>query len=52
MNKTKREKGFGTLINKGLNKPWLAKWVYEGKVYYKSTGEVDKKKAYFSIASV
>jgi integrase len=45
MNKTKREKGFGTLINKGANKPWLAKWVYEGKVYYKSTGEIDKKKA-------
>lgn len=40
-----RNKNSGTLINKGAGKPFLAKWVYEGKVFYKSTGEVDKKKA-------
>lgn len=41
----RRENGFGCLINKGEGKKWLAKWVYNGKVYTKSTGEVDKKKA-------
>lgn len=42
---SRRENGFGTLINKGEGKPFLAKWTYQGKPYYKSTGEVDKKKA-------
>ena len=42
---TRRGNGFGSLINKGEGKPWLARWVYKGQVYYKSTGEVDKKKA-------
>lgn len=46
MNESKRrENGFGTLINKGQGKPWLAKWVYNGKTHYKSTGETDKRKA-------
>ena len=42
---TRRGNGFGSLINKGEGRPWLARWVYKGHVYYKSTGEVDKKKA-------
>lgn len=42
---TRRGNGFGSLINKGEGKPWLARWVYKGQVYYKSTGEVDKRKA-------
>lgn len=42
---TRRGNGFGSLINKGEGKPWLARWVYKGQVYYKTTGEVDKKKA-------
>ena len=41
----RRGNGFGSLINKGEGKPWLARWVYKGQVYYKSTGEVDKHKA-------
>lgn len=41
----RRENGFGCLINKGEGKNWLAKWVYEGKTYYKSTGEINRKKA-------
>jgi len=43
--RTRRGNGFGSLINKGEGKPWLGRWVYQGQVYYKSTGEVDKKKA-------
>lgn len=42
---SRRENGFGTLISKGEGKPYLAKWTFEGKPYYKSTGETDKKKA-------
>lgn len=42
---SRRENGFGTLISKGEGKPYLAKWTYQGKPYYKSTGETDKKKA-------
>lgn len=42
---SRRLNGFGTLISKGKGKPYLAKWVYKGKVYYKSTGESDKKRA-------
>lgn len=42
---TRRGNGFGSLINKGEGRAWLARWVYKGQVYYKSTGEVDKKKA-------
>lgn len=41
----RRANRFGTLVSKGEGKPWLAKWVCEGKVYYKSTGQVDRKKA-------
>lgn len=41
----RRANGFGSLINKGEGKPWLARWVYKGEVFYKSTGEPDKKKA-------
>lgn len=41
----RRMNGFGSLINKGEGKPWLARWVYKGQVHYKSTGEPDKKKA-------
>ena len=42
---SRRENGFGTLVSKGKGKPWLAKWVFNGKTYYKSTGEIDRKKA-------
>lgn len=42
---TRRSNGFGSLINKGEGRAWLGRWVYKGQVYYKSTGEVDKKKA-------
>lgn len=41
----RRNNGMGTLISKGEGKPFLAKWVFEGKVYYQSTGEVNRKKA-------
>ncbi len=41
----RRGNRFGTLISKGVGKPWLAKWVVCGKVYYQTTGESDKKKA-------
>lgn len=41
----RRGNGFGTLVSKGEGKPWLAKWLCHGKTYYKSTGEVDRKKA-------
>lgn len=41
----RRPNGFGSLIFKGEGKPWLARWVYKGQVYYKTTGEPDKKKA-------
>lgn len=42
----KRGNGFGTLVSKGVGKPWLAKWNFNGKTYYRTTGEVDKRKAY------
>ena len=42
---TRRGNGFGTLINKGEGKPWLGRWVFKGQVYYRSTGESDKRKA-------
>ena len=41
----RRGNGFGSLINKGEGRPWLARWVYKGEVFYRSTGEKDKKKA-------
>lgn len=41
----RRGKGFGCLVSKGRGKPYLARWVYQGKVYTKSTGESDRRKA-------
>lgn len=41
----RRQKGFGCLVSKGRGKPYLARWVYRGKVYTKSTGESDRRKA-------
>lgn len=41
----RRANGFGTLINKGEGRAWLARWVYKGEVFYRTTGETDKKKA-------
>ena len=41
----RRPNGFGSLISKGKDKPWLARWVYKGQVYYKTTGETKKDKA-------
>lgn len=40
----RRENGFGTLVLKPNGK-YMAKWFYQGKCYYKMTGETDKKKA-------
>jgi integrase len=45
MKKTRRENGFGTLVSKGKGKPYLAKWTYQGKTYYKSTGQINRKDA-------
>lgn len=42
---TRRDNGFGCLVSKGEGKPWMARWMYNRKIYCKSTGEVDKKKA-------
>lgn len=42
----RRSNGFGTLVSKGSGKPWLAKWMYGGKVFTKSTGCVEKSRAY------
>jgi len=41
----RRPNGFGSLINKGEGRAWLARWVYKGEVFYRTTGETDKKKA-------
>ena len=41
----KRPHGFGTLVSKGEGKPYLARWMYKGQIFTKSTGQVDKKKA-------
>ena len=41
----RRGNGFGSLINKGEGRAWLARWVYKGEVFYRTTGETDKKKA-------
>ena len=35
----------GCLIYKGEGRPYLAKWMVDGKLFYKSTGETDKRKA-------
>lgn len=42
---SRRDNGFGCLVSKGEGKPWIARWMYNKKIYCKSTGEVDKKKA-------
>ena len=42
---TRRSNGFGSLIFKGEGRAWLARWVYKGEVFYRTTGETDKKKA-------
>lgn len=42
---TRRGNGFGSLIDRGNGKPFLARWVHKGVVYYKTTGQTDKKKA-------
>lgn len=41
----RRANGFGSLIFKGEGRAWLARWVYKGEVFYRTTGETDKKKA-------
>ena len=35
----------GCLVSKGEGKPYLARWVFQGKIYTKSTGETDRYKA-------
>lgn len=42
---TRRCNGFGTLVYKGEGHPWLAKWMYAGKRYTRTTGCVDKAQA-------
>ena len=42
---SRRPNGFGSLIFKGEGRAWLARWVYKGEVFYRTTGETDKKKA-------
>ena len=41
----RRGNGFGTLVSKGEGKPWLARWSYAGRIYTKSTGEIDRGRA-------
>lgn len=41
--KRNRRSGTGTLVRRG--KKWLARWMVNGKVYSRSTGESDKDKA-------
>lgn len=45
MKTTRRNNGFGTLEFKGENKPYLARWKFQGKKYSKSTGETNYNKA-------
>ena len=45
----RRENGFGTLVKKPNGK-YMAKWFYQGKCYYKMTGETDKKKALSTLS--
>jgi integrase len=40
----RRANGFGTLVKKSNGK-YLAKWKYQGKTYYKSTGQINRKDA-------
>lgn len=42
---SRRNNGFGCLVSKGKGKPWLARWMFNRKIFTKSTGEVDRKKA-------
>ena len=46
----RRKNGCGTLISKGKGKPWLAKWKFDGKTYYRSTGETVREKALIKLA--
>ena len=41
----RRGNGFGCLVSKGKGKPFLARWVYKGRVFTKTTGEADRRKA-------
>lgn len=41
--KSNRRSGAGTLVKRG--KKWLARWMVNGKIYSRSTGESDKDKA-------
>ena len=42
---TRRLNRHGTLISKGKGKPYLARWMVGGKLYYRTTGETDRNKA-------
>lgn len=41
----RRKNGCGCLIRKGKGKPYLAKWTFQGKTFYQSTGKVIKAEA-------
>jgi len=46
----RRENGAGTLVSKGKGKPWLARWMFNGKVYTRSTGKTNKAEALKELA--
>ena len=41
----RRGNGFGTLISKGPGRAYLARWVYRGRTYYRSTGRIRRSEA-------
>ncbi len=45
LKKSRRAKGTGCLIYKGVGKPYLAKWTVGGKPMYQSTGESNYRRA-------
>ena len=42
---SRRPNRFGCLVSKGEGKPYLARWMFAGKIYTKSTGEVNYSRA-------
>lgn len=45
MSGTRRSNGMGCLVSKGPGKPFLAKWMFQGKLFTRTTGEVSRSKA-------
>lgn len=42
---SRRGNHLGTLVSKGVGKPFLARWMYEGKIFSRSTGEKVRSRA-------